>query len=60
MLSHTMTGISPSMPKHQSMAKSSTRRVIIYINGKKAEVFIKQIRSKMNKFVNEQNRKVIR
>ena len=38
---------------------SSTRRVTIYINGKEVEVFIKQIRSEMNKFVNEQKRMVI-
>ena len=40
------------------MAKSSTRRVTIHINGKE-EASVKQIRSEMNKFVNEQNRIVI-
>ena len=41
------------------MAKSSTRRVTIYINGKEVEASVKQIRSEMNKLVNEQNRMVI-
>ena len=41
------------------MAKSSTRRVTIYINGKEVEASAKQIRSEMNKLVNEQNRMVI-
>ena len=35
------------------MAKSSTRRVTIYINGKEVEASVKQIRSEMNKLVNE-------
>ena len=48
-----------SLPKHQSMAKSSTRRVTIYINGKEVEASVKQIRSEMNKLVNEQSRMVI-
>jgi len=39
------------------MAKSSTRRVTIYINGKEVEASVKQIRSEMNKLVNEQNRR---
>jgi len=41
------------------MAKSSTRRVTIYINGKEVVASVKQIRSEMNKLVNEQNRMVI-
>ena len=41
------------------MAKSSTRRVTIYINDKEIEASVKQIRSEMNKLVNEQNRMVI-
>jgi hypothetical protein len=41
------------------MAKSSTRRVTIYINGKEVEASVKQIRCEMNKLVNEQNRMVI-
>lgn len=41
------------------MAKSSTRRVTIYINGKEVEASVKQIRAEMNKLVNEQNRMVI-
>ena len=41
------------------MAKSSTRRVILNINGKEVEASVKQIRSEMNKLVNEQNRMVI-
>ena len=41
------------------MAKSSTRRVNIYINGKEVEASVKQIRAEMNKLVNEQNRMVI-
>ena len=41
------------------MAKSSTRRVTIYINGKEVEASVKQIRSEMNNLVNEQNRMVI-
>ncbi len=41
------------------MAKSSPRRVTIYINGKEVEASVKQIRSEMNKLVNEQNRMVI-
>jgi hypothetical protein len=38
------------------MAKSSTRRVTIYINDKEVEASVKQIRAEMNKLVNEQNR----
>ena len=49
----------PSLPKLNVMAKSSTRRVTIYINGKEVEASVKQIRSEMNKLVNEQNRMVI-
>ena len=45
--------------KTSVMAKSSTRRVTIYINGKEVEASVKQIRSEMNKLVNEQNRMVI-
>ncbi|MCR4681121.1 MAG: hypothetical protein K5636_05880 [Bacteroidales bacterium] len=41
------------------MSKSSTRRVTIFINGKEVEASVKQIRSEMNKLVNEQNRMVI-
>ncbi|MDL2312664.1 phage tail tape measure protein [Bacteroidales bacterium OttesenSCG-928-B11] len=41
------------------MAKSSTRRISIYINGKEVEASVKQIRSEMNKLVNEQNRMVM-
>ncbi|MCR5549912.1 MAG: phage tail tape measure protein [Bacteroidales bacterium] len=41
------------------MAKSSTRRVNIYINGQEVEASVKQIRAEMNKLVNEQNRMVI-
>ena len=41
------------------MAKSSPRRVTIYINGKEVEASGWQIRSEMNKLVNEQNRMVI-
>jgi len=41
------------------MAKSSPRRVTIYINGKEVEASVKQIRSEMNKLVNAQNRMVI-
>ena len=47
------------MPKLNAMAKSSTRRVTIFINGKEVEASVKQIRSEMNKLVNEQNRMVI-
>lgn len=36
-----------SLPKHQVMAKSSTRRVTIYINGKDVEASVKQIRVEM-------------
>jgi len=35
------------------MAKSSTRRINIYIHGKKVEASVKNIRSEMNKLVNE-------
>ena len=41
------------------MAKSSTRRVTIYINGKEVEASVKQIREEMNRLTNEQNRMVI-
>lgn len=41
------------------MAKSSTRRVTIFINGKEVEASVKQIRAEMNRLVNEQNRMVI-
>ena len=41
------------------MAKSSTRRVTIYINGKEVEASVKQIRAEMNRLVNEQYRMVI-
>ena len=43
------------MPKLNVMAKSSTRRVTIYINGKEVEASVKQIRSEMNKLVNGRN-----
>ena len=36
------------------MAKISTRRVTIYINGKEVEASVKQIRAEMNRLVNEQ------
>ena len=45
--------------KHQFMAKTNTRRVTIYINGKEVEASVKQIRAEMNRLVNEQNRMVI-
>jgi len=41
------------------MAKSSTRRINIYVNGKEVEASVKSIRSEMNKLVNEQNYMVI-
>lgn len=41
------------------MAKSSTRRINIYINGKEVEASVKQIRAEMNRLVNEQNRMVM-
>jgi TP901 family phage tail tape measure protein len=41
------------------MAKSSTRRINIYINGKEVEATVKGIRSEMNKLINEQNKMVI-
>jgi len=41
------------------MAKSSTRRINIYINGKEVEATVKSIRSEMNKLINEQNRMVV-
>ena len=41
------------------MAKSSTRRVTIFINGKEVEASVKQIRAEMNKLVNEQNRMIV-
>ena len=41
------------------MAKSSTRRVTIFINGKEVEASVKQIRAEMNRLVNEQSRMVI-
>lgn len=47
------------MPKLNVMAKSSTRRVTIYINGKEVEASVKQIRAEMNRLVNEQYRMVI-
>ena len=37
------------------MAKSSPRRVPIYINGKEVEASVKQIRAEMNRLVNERN-----
>ena len=49
----------PSLPKLNVMAKSSTRRVTIYINGKEVEASVKQIRAEMNRLINEQNRMVI-
>ena len=44
---------------YRFMAKSSPRRVTIYINGKEVEASVKQIRAEMNRLVNEQNRMVI-
>jgi len=41
------------------MAKSSTRRVTIFINGKEVEASVKQIRAEMNRLTNEQNRMTI-
>ena len=41
------------------MAKSSTRRVTIYINGKEVEASVKQIRVEMNRLHNGQNRMVV-
>ena len=41
------------------MAKSSTRRINIYINGKEVEATVKGIRSEMNRLINEQNRMVM-
>lgn len=41
------------------MAKSSTRRVNIYINGKEVETSIKEVRKEMNRLINEQNRMTI-
>jgi len=41
------------------MAKSSTRRINIYINGKEVEATVKGIRAEMNRLINEQNRMVI-
>lgn len=41
------------------MAKSSTRRVNIYINGKEVEASIKEVRKEMNLLINEQNRMTI-
>ena len=41
------------------MAKSSTRRVSIYINSEEVEATVKQIHFEMNKLVNEQNRMII-
>lgn len=41
------------------MAKNSTRRVTIFINGREAEASVKQIRVEMNRLVNEQNRMTI-
>ena len=41
------------------MAKLSTRRINIYINGKEVESTVKGIRAEMNKLVNEQNKMII-
>ncbi len=41
------------------MAKSSTRRINIYINGKEVEATVKGIRAEMNRLINEQNRMVM-
>lgn len=38
------------------MAKSSTRRVFIFINGKEVAASVKQIRAEINRLVNEQDR----
>lgn len=41
------------------MAKGTTRRINIYINGKEVENNIKSIRAEMTKLINEQNRMTI-
>jgi len=41
------------------MAKSSTRRVSIYINSEEVEATVMQIHFEMNKLGNEQNRMII-
>ncbi len=41
------------------MAKSSTRRVTIYINGKEVEASVKQIREEIDRLHNGQNRMVV-
>jgi uncharacterized coiled-coil DUF342 family protein len=41
------------------MAKASTRRISIHINGKEVEATVKGIRAEMNKLINEQNRMVM-
>ncbi|MDR0206184.1 MAG: hypothetical protein LBI45_02870, partial [Bacteroidales bacterium] len=41
------------------MAKSSTRRINIYINGKEVEATVKGIRAEMNRLINEQNRMIM-
>jgi len=38
------------------MAKTSTQRFYIFINGKEVEASVKQTRAEMNRLVNEQNR----
>jgi len=38
------------------MAKSSPRRITIYINGKEVEASVKQIRAEMNRLVNVEKR----
>lgn len=52
--SHNVTSICANFAKTSVMAKSSTRRVTIYINGKEVEASVKQIRAEMNRLVNEQ------
>ncbi len=37
------------------MAKSSPRRVTIYINGKEVEASVKQIRAEIDRLLNERN-----
>ena len=41
------------------MAKSSTRRVTIHINGKEVEASVKQIRAEMDRLLNGRNRMVV-
>ena len=41
------------------MAKSSTRRVTIYINDKEVEASVKQIRAEIDRLLNGQNRMVV-